>query len=516
VTGCQVTPADITHWQRTQKGPGKIVRVLLEDRFSTELRVDAALALVELDRADVDGVQQLGLVIDRLATDDPEALAAIAAGATPDLVEKLQAPEAEAEGAEAEEATGAAPSPAEVRAKDAAFLVAEHAPADARAKLGHALLDWFAADYARRAMVGNVSADQAAAAFGDEGAKMLVQAMNERLPKELLPRMAERAAELGGAETKASAAARVIAIERAMEGQGFLDWLKDQIRTALTRDGHAPEEARVEAAASLNRERFINDGALPAMKFLSSEAAVADRLLEIAASTPPAGLEGDLREAFDARRARALAALEGQAKPAHVARLLPLALSSDVPLPVRDLAFNRLGDTGSRDAIAPMWALVEAVPAPGAPREEVEMARLLRMKAGELVLELGGPSIVDELLRRLPRARDAAFEADELEVYAGQMSEMSEPPTDAMRRELASHVWWRRVLAIFYFQRAGSASDASALDELGSDATSTVGEGWSRGESPRDTVGKVATAAAAAMRERLARAEQAVAEAGER
>jgi hypothetical protein len=340
--------------------------------------------------------------------------------------------------------------------------------------------------------------------------------MTERMPKDMLPRMAERAAELGRAETKTLAATRILEIEEAMEGEPFVAWLEDQIRRALTRDGQAPEEARVEAAARLNRERFINDGALPAMKFLAGEPAVADRLLEIAASKAPAGLEGDLREAFEARRARALAALEGKAKPEHVARLLPLALSSEVPLSVRDLAFNRLADTGSQDAIAPIWALVEATPAAGASREDIEEARLLRMKAGELALKLGGPSMIDELLRRLPRGRDVPFEPDELEVYAGRMSEMTEPPNDAMREALSSHIWWRKVLGIFYFQRAGSASDASALDELGNDMTSTVGDGWSRGEAPRDTVGKVATAAAAALRERLAQADQAVARAEDR
>ncbi len=513
LAACHVTTADIAHWKRTQKGPGKIVAVLLSHEYPTELRVDAALALVEMERVDVDGVEQLGLAVERLAADDRARLGAIVDGLAPELV-RLLAAGATPPAADADPAS-AAPPLLQVRAKDAAFRVSAHASAGAKARLGRALLDWFAADYPRRAMIGAVSAEQAAEAFGEEGAMMLVRAMTERMPKEMLPRMAERAAAIGNAATKSAAAERLVVIERAMEGPQFLGWLEGQIRKALTRDGQEPEAARVRLTAALNRERFINDGALPAMRFFADQPTIAERLLQIAESKPPAGLEGEVLEGFEQRRARALAALEGKTKPEHVARLLPLALDADAPLPVRDLAFNRLADAGNKEAIAPMWPLVSAVAAPDAPREESERVRLLRMKAGELVLKLGQGEALRELLRRLPYGNAAAYEPDELMVYAYRIAEMREPPAAELRAELESPIWWRQVLAIMYLEKAGASSDVATLEGLGADTSPTVGEAWSRGEPARDTVGKVATAAVVALRERLARAEQGAAEGGQ-
>ncbi len=507
-----MTAADIAHWQRTQKGPGKIVAVLLSDDYPTELRVDAARALVEMERVDVDGVEQLGLALDRLVEAEPSGAATIVDGLAPRLVEVLSEPAATPEG---DDGATSAPPQRQVRAKDAAFRVSARASAPTKASLGRAILDWFAADYARRAMLGVVSAEQAAEAFGDEGALMLVRAMSERMPKEMLPRMTQRAAELGSPATRSAAADRVVAIERAMEGPEFLAWLEAQIRRTLTRDGNEPDAARVQLTAALNREKFINDGALPAMRFLADQPAVAERLLQIAETPTPAGLEGEVREGFEARRARALAALEGKTTPEQVGRLLALATGADVPLPVRDLAFNRLADAGSAEAIAPMWPLVQAVAAPGASRDEVERVRLLRMKAGELVLVLGKADGMRELLRRLPRGNAASYEPDELQVYAYRIAEIPEPPLDEIRAELESPIWWRQVLAIYVVERAGAARDAEALESLAADASPTLGEGWSRVDPPRDTVGKVAAASVAALRERLARADQAAAEGGQ-
>src|SRR5690606_34009061 len=132
------------------------------------------------------------LAVDRLHEDDPEALAAITAAATPGLEAILA--EAPAEG------DARVPQLA-VRAKDAAFHLASKADADSRARLGAAMLAWYAADYARRATAGDVSGKQVADAYGDEGAQMLVRALDEHLPNELLPRLVAKVTEIGAAET---------------------------------------------------------------------------------------------------------------------------------------------------------------------------------------------------------------------------------------------------------------------------------------------------------------------------
>ena len=55
VGGCKVTSEDIEYWKGTVKGPGKIVAVMLADKYPMELRTQAALALVDMERPDRDG-----------------------------------------------------------------------------------------------------------------------------------------------------------------------------------------------------------------------------------------------------------------------------------------------------------------------------------------------------------------------------------------------------------------------------------------------------------------------------
>jgi hypothetical protein len=70
-TGCAIRSDDIQHWKQTQKGPEKILKVMASDRYPLALRAEAALAMVELERADVAGLHELGppsSAISRLAS----------------------------------------------------------------------------------------------------------------------------------------------------------------------------------------------------------------------------------------------------------------------------------------------------------------------------------------------------------------------------------------------------------------------------------------------------------------
>ena len=60
---CAITEGDIEAWQGTVRGPGRIVAVLSSPRYHDELRIRAGLALVEMDRQDVDGVTELQTVV---------------------------------------------------------------------------------------------------------------------------------------------------------------------------------------------------------------------------------------------------------------------------------------------------------------------------------------------------------------------------------------------------------------------------------------------------------------------
>ena len=113
------------------------------------------------------------------------------------------------------------------------------------------------------------------------------------------------------------------------------------------------------ALALFNRENYINQGALPAMRHLGDQAAVATRLLRIADTKPGPNDQKAWVERLNARRATALRALEGHVSRVHLNRLLSIALDPSNPIEVRDYAFDRVGDVRSRAAIARLWPLVE-------------------------------------------------------------------------------------------------------------------------------------------------------------
>ena len=88
--GCRVGHNDIETWKGTVKGPGKMVAVMLADKYSPELRGEAALALVDMERHDVDGVAELLNALQKL---DAPTREQIIQQLTPGLVTLMTAPQ---------------------------------------------------------------------------------------------------------------------------------------------------------------------------------------------------------------------------------------------------------------------------------------------------------------------------------------------------------------------------------------------------------------------------------------
>lgn len=469
-SACKVTNADIDTWKGTRKGPGKMVAVMLANKFDLPLRTYAALELVEMERQDVDGVTEMQRAIQKL---DPDTRMKVVEGLADGLIALMKKPPEKPSG-------DGTPPPHQVRAKDAAFLLVTSASPEVREKLTQAVVSWYTEDFNGRSLSGNFSAEQVVRGLGASAARSLVDALNAKLPQQALIKLAELIGQLGEPAVRQKAASRLVQIEREMEGQAFLDWLKGQIveQMKAQNNGATPDATRVAKAAELNRENFISNGALPAMKYLADQSEVAIRLLDIAS----------LKDAkLTDRRTRALQALEGKLGPEHVDQVLALALDASNPVTVRDYAFDRVGDTRSPKALASMWPLLQS-----------EDQRL-RWRAGELILAIGGPNVLGEFFSKLPNSAGVAYEPEELDGYAQRMAQMSPPPKDSALAQLQSQNWWDNVIALNYFQRKGSESDAALLEPLTKNATPVKGKRWDKG----DTVGKVAERAIAGLRERL-------------
>jgi hypothetical protein len=476
---CKVTEKDVDTWKGTRKGPGKMVAVMLADKFDMPLRIYAALELVEMERQDVDGVTEMQHAIQKL---EPDTRAQITEGLADGLIALMKKPadaNADKQKKEGEEALpDGTPPPHQVRAKDAAFVLVSSAPPAVRERLTQALVQWYTADFNGRSLTGNFSAEQVVRGLGSSAARSLVDALDAKLPQAALIKLSELIGQLGDAEAKKKAGTRLVAIEREMEGPGFLNWLKQQI-TAQMKAVNSPADAgRVAKAAEVNRENFINNGALPAMKYLADQAEVQKRLLEIAGLKDPKLTD---------RRTRALQALEGKLGPEHVDEVLALALNASNPVSVRDYAFDRVGDTRSPKALASLWPLL------------ADEDQRLRWRGGELILVIGGPAVLNEFFAKLPSGPNVSYEPEELDGYAQRMSQMTPAPKEAAKALLESPNWWLSIIGLNYFQRKGTDADVASLEPLTRNTTPVKGKRWEKG----DTLGKVAERAIAGLRERL-------------
>jgi len=475
--GCKVTNEDVDLWQGTIKGPGKMVAIILADKFDMPLRVHAALALVEMERTDVEGVAELQKA---LQTVDETTRNAVIDGMADGLIALMSKPAEEKETEDAEADTG--PPPGQIRAKDAAFLLIPMGTDEARSKLTDAVVGWYTQDFNGRNLSGNFSAEQVVRALGAPAATKLVEALNAKLPQAALVKLAELIGQLGRPATKTKAAAKLVAIEKELNGDKFLSWLKNEIKTQIEAGGGKADPARVTKAASLNRAKFVEQGAIPAMKHLADQPLVATRLLQIAADKNPA---------YTLRRVSALQALEGKARKEHLDKLLALALDPAAPVKVRDYAFDRVGDIRDPKAVPPMWPLVQSA-----------KEQRLRWRAGELVLAIGGQAVLAEFFSKLPAEAGTAYEPEELEGYATRMSLMTPLPSKIAKAQLRSPDWWDQVIALRFFQRKGTESDVAAMSRLSKSSTAVKGTGWGKTKS----VGGVAREAIAGLRERVKQA----------
>ncbi len=493
-SGCKVDSDDVQQWKGTVKGPTRLVAVLGSDRYPSELRTEAALAIVEMERSDVDALRLLKRALDDLRGRDPMASRTIVTGMIPRLKALL---------AEEPDAKEPATDPTQVRAKDAAYMVIPYAPESSKDELIRAVLGWYSADFEGRSLAGDYSAEQVTRALGSDAASMLVDALHAQMRPQAMIKISQIIGEDGDSRTKKQAGDRLVAIEKEMEKPVFVKWLAAEIRASMAESGEAVDEKRINAVAIFNRENYINQGVLASMHHLATQEAVAARLLAIA-DTKPGPTDGKAWvERLNARRATALKALEGHVGRAHLNRLLSIALDGSNPIEVRDYAFDRIGDIRSRSALTRLWPLVERAGCTGTPcSSSAKLDKRLRWRAGELVLSLGGPSTIESFSQRLPSASGIQYEPEELEGYATRMSQMTPPPTSTVMALLDSPQWWNRVVALRYLERRGGERDIPAMKKLMSDASQVSGEGWSELNPPVKTVGDVADSAIKALRAR--------------
>jgi HEAT repeat protein len=463
VSGCRVDDKDIHHWENTANGPKKLCAVLLYDKYDTDLRVEAALALIRMKPrsgrriafTQIDGdnppehEQCKGALIDVLAALPADERAAIVGQLVPAIVVELKKPPPVTQPGQPAAADGSFPF------KDAAYAMitpeAERAGiiADEGLKqtLRGTLVEWAMADFERR--LENRSQaygmEQVMRGIGKDAVAGLPKLMTRDARK--LDAMASLVAELGEPETKDKASEALVKVAEWITSE---DWVK--VRTPELKEGYAtqklnPTEQQFKDQLTQNQE---------------------DELLKVFASMRKVGGRPivDYALAFAAkkdqsekRRQGALAAIEKQLdpkKPEDVRRILEIA-ASDAPDIVLDQAFRRIGELPRELVADKLYALFKTD------------KWKVRRAAATTLLKMSTVKHVDEFLSKLPD--DKSFAIGEALTYGAFFGDLKEgTPLDALKKHFTSGSPSARTSAIAWYYTYGTTADLPAMASLENDA----------------------------------------------
>lgn len=301
---CEVTPQDIETWKGTQRGPGKIVAVLISDKYPAALRTQAAVALFEMNRSDTNAMQELAGALGQI---QPAERAQIVSGMVGRIREVLVA-------------SGERPTDLAVRAKDAGYVIYPYTAGPDQLTLQRALLDWVLVDFNGRFLLGAHNTEKIIKAIGAPAAAALVVGIT---PVQLaIEKICQLIMELGDPATKLAASTKLV------------------------------EVARVQAATPAGITEYVFLG----MKAVGGRPVV-DYILELAALDPPAEPEAASRHS--AAQLLGLAAIEGHVGPQDADKLCNVGLNGHLDLRVRDQAFDRLEDVKNPASVARLWPLLE-------------------------------------------------------------------------------------------------------------------------------------------------------------
>jgi HEAT repeat protein len=157
--GCKVTPEELEKWKGTQKGPDKLVAVLLDDKYEPSLRAQAAVALADIDEpVHWETLEKAFKVIpEPQRTEVLEAMVPLLATMLHDGNEP--------------------PSPplkSQVAAKDMAHLILAYTKGDTRTATEDLLIEWSIGDFNQRFFMGRRSIDVIIEDVGPRAAEALL------------------------------------------------------------------------------------------------------------------------------------------------------------------------------------------------------------------------------------------------------------------------------------------------------------------------------------------------------
>jgi hypothetical protein len=452
VSGCAVSESDVRRWELTERGPDKLVAVLTHDKYSYELRTEAALSLIRMKPR---GGRRIGneLLINALSSLPEEERKLIVNAMAPELVKNIQLPAPT-------RAPDAPPQPdPSVPFKDAAFAMLSHEPtlvSDPKtyADLQAAVTKWAQTDFEMRIESSSqqYGIEQMMRFLGAPAVRPLPAMFNTESTK--IDRMAGLVADLGDPETKQKASEALVALAKQIESP---EWVAKQ--TPLVQQ--ANERAKVNATPEQVKQQIAKFQDQELTKIFAAMKRVGGRpAVEYALAY------GGDKSKPEERRKAALASIEGRIEKGNqgdIEKVFEIARDDATPDALRDLAFARLGELPKEQIVPKLYTLFEG------------KSWKVRWVAGSLILRTITTKELGEFMRRLPSSPATKMGMSEPITYGAGIQKLDAPPgapkpRDAVLAYLNARDLGPKLTALGYFY-GGRKADLPLVQAHANDST---------------------------------------------
>lgn len=456
LAGCAVSESDVQRWETTERGPDKLMAVVTHDKYSKELRTEAAIGLIRMKpRAG----RRIGLddLITALSSLDDPSLDKIVTGMVPELTKQITAaPPTKAE-------NGAPTVDASIPYKDAAFSMLSHDPPLVKGEanktaLQNALITWSQTDFEQR-IENNSQAygvEQMMRFLGAPSVKGLPTLITEQSTK--VDRIAALIADLGDPDTKVKGSTALVALGKQIASQAWIDKQKPLVVESNKRNEAGGAKPVTPEALAKQLESFQDQEltkVFGAMKRLGGRPTI-DYCLDFA---------GNPKNSEDRRKA-SLAALEGSIdknNTTDVDKVFAIAKDDATPDSIRDLAFSRLGELPKEQIVPKLYTLFQ-------PKNWK-----IRWVAGSLVLRTMTTKGLPEFMKHLPTSAGTKMGMSEPINFGGLIQKMDAPKgelpaKDAIAPYLTASELGPKLVALGYYYN-GKKTDVAVVTPFQNDAT---------------------------------------------
>jgi len=420
-TGCRVADTDVHRWETTQRGPFKLVAVVTHDKYSWELRTEAALSLIRMPPRG--GVRQgIKFLIDKYKDEDgvendgalvqlnEDSRRQIVDRMVPALVKELSStpPVRQPDGRIEFDKT--------IPFKDATFAMLVHEPTlvsndDSKKELKAALIKWAQTGFEDRVENGaqQYGMEQMMRYLGSDSVKTLPSIITENTSR--IDRIATLVKEIGDANAQLELSKQFVQLA---DKYNSPQWLAEQ--TKIVKDHNAKNNVKADdnqVAAQVDKiqERRLTEEVFPAMKKIGGRP-VTDWLLKYSAdNSKPAE-----------RRKLSLAALEGlldKNNKGDLDKVFAMCRDEQMPDVARSVAFQRIVEFSKEQIVPLLYSLFNS------PKWKV------RWVAAETILKTMTPKQVPDFMTHLPKTPAMKMGMTEPLSYGADIRDMDKNPIPA-------------------------------------------------------------------------------------